>query len=433
MNDTHRIAPYESFCIDDYGCKHITTVSSYFPPLDTSMPGILDYNVECFDRVVSSNHFDLELGTFERTNSSPGTNLLVQAPSRRKAHSQAAWNEIRPIFTYLYIDLNMTLVDVRHRILQKHGFDATYVIMFEMCFALLTSHSLQMYKKRIDAWGLRKNATTEDNEIVIEQILDGTLEFKNLDHISIRRDKLVRFLNTRIKLSTSVAGGRCSEMKVAKRQQNRRENLAPERLSKLKKILKATTFTSTRNNFPTSNSGPCFWIDGSLGLPDDLAGSDLYLRAVKELIHFMNDKPPSLYHLSNIERIDYKLSDHLVDGEILWNNHAFSQARQHFYSAGQLIIEELRRGSMDIAPIVMEYLQLQSWDGDAQEVYYQFRQFLKNASAVICGENHPFSIIVRHKSDDMSNDERRAMWDCAVTLSPPPNTPSNANQQWLIA
>ena len=61
-------------------------------------------------------------------------------PSRTIGHSTTRWDSLRHIIEDLYVKQQLPLAEVRHYMIRHHGFDAT----------------VQMYKKRLAKWELRK-------------------------------------------------------------------------------------------------------------------------------------------------------------------------------------------------------------------------------------------------------------------------------------
>lgn len=63
-------------------------------------------------------------GQLRLTESTPSA-LSHPASTRRRAHTAAEWEAIRPKLKYYYIDLNMTLQNVMQTLKEEQGFDAT--------------------------------------------------------------------------------------------------------------------------------------------------------------------------------------------------------------------------------------------------------------------------------------------------------------------
>lgn len=82
---------------------------------------------------------------------------LSQAQPRRCPYTEAEWNAIRPVFTHLYIDQDMTLKDVITHLKTRHVFHPTE----------------QMCKKRIPVWSISKNTKARDKEAALEKLAQG--------------------------------------------------------------------------------------------------------------------------------------------------------------------------------------------------------------------------------------------------------------------
>jgi hypothetical protein len=70
----------------------------------------------------------------------------------------AEWEQLRLLFTRLYVEENTTLKEVRQILARDHGFHATFVTTNKGSSAvLLISCRERMYKSRIAQWGIGKN------------------------------------------------------------------------------------------------------------------------------------------------------------------------------------------------------------------------------------------------------------------------------------
>jgi hypothetical protein len=70
----------------------------------------------------------------------------------------AEWEQLRLLFTRLYVEENTTLKEIRQTLARDHGFHATFATTNKgSSVVLLISCRERMYKSRITQWGIGKN------------------------------------------------------------------------------------------------------------------------------------------------------------------------------------------------------------------------------------------------------------------------------------
>jgi len=70
----------------------------------------------------------------------------------------AEWEQLRLLFTRLYVEENTTLKEIRQILARDHGFHATFATTNKgSSVVLLISCRERMYKSRITQWGIGKN------------------------------------------------------------------------------------------------------------------------------------------------------------------------------------------------------------------------------------------------------------------------------------
>jgi len=296
---------------------------------------------------------------------------LSQAQPKRRPYPEAAWNAVRPVFTHLYIDQDLTLRDVITYLKTHHDFHPTE----------------QMCKKRIHVWVLSKNTKAKDKEVALEEIAQGY----TCHHIP--HHKLTRHIKSRSKQTL--------------------DDTRPKRVTR-------TNRRATNGSHPPVGTSRCTIsnvqtatlitpkVTRSLALPAEYDDMDLLLRATQRVVLTTEAK-----ELDDRSSYFDEITTLLVDGLLLWDACASAQARSAFSRAAAMISETLRRGVIfDVQFIYC--LTPEWWYSRSQSLFQALVGFVVRSTSEHLGSEHPWTILAQHLQKTHSHHVRLRMWDCIL-------------------
>ncbi|CAO2658242.1 Nn.00g059650.m01.CDS01 [Neocucurbitaria sp. VM-36] len=255
------------------------------------------------------------------------TSSSTIAQSRRRPHTPMMWAKIQASVKLYYIDLDMTLEDTMQKISEKHNFHATG----------------QMYKKRLKAWGFSKQVKSNEKEKALATILHN--EPAASDHYPIRHDKLVRYAKSRVKSGA----------------------LDNHHLSRI--VRRHTTVVAFHHAANEVRSVP-----RSLALPDQFAGFDEFLRAMRAVIERERGE-----WLTGRQMSPDAIYGALTRGMSLWRNNAFAAARVSFGQAASKTIEDLKGTEASVSRITYCISSI-LWGSEREPVFRKFTEFMVKAA-----------------------------------------------------
>jgi hypothetical protein len=150
-----------------------------------------------------------------------GSLRTVPAPMAKKYPSPEDWQNIRPIFTHLYVERDLSLKDIMVMLAEEYEFHAQYAFLISLIDR--TNIDLcrrYMYLARIRKWNLFKNLKAYEKENFAEAELNylkaaGEPPSQFLHQRLIRRDTVERHLRQKTKeMNGPEARGRFSMIRI---------------------------------------------------------------------------------------------------------------------------------------------------------------------------------------------------------------------------
>ncbi|KAJ9614657.1 hypothetical protein H2200_002794 [Cladophialophora chaetospira] len=278
----------------------------------------------------------------------------------------------------------MTLQDVIQKLDRDYDFHATE----------------QMFKKRINTWGLSKNIKAEEKEQALAQILHKAPS--TTGPIPIRHDKLVRYAKTRAKLG-ELDGRDLSRIVKVKREEHDESRQLISKHSAQRNTLETPSTHSTKGTA---------YLPQSLALPDGHAGFDMFLRAMKALIQ----KEKGEWRLGPQGPPD-AIFNELSAGIASWRNKAFPAARRSFGQAARGVNDDIQTNQLSVSRITYCISSI-TWFSGREPVFQMFAEFMANAALEVLGQTNPLTIVLRYLRAPQSLGAQLAIWACAVDGNP---------------
>lgn len=247
-----------------------------------------------------------------------------------------------------------------------------------------------MYKKRISAWGFKKQIKADEKDKAIAEILHNEPTTANAQ--SIRHDKLVRHAKSRAK-SGALDGHYLN--KIVKREVRSR------------KISTSTIERAFAINQPLSSFNAAF-LTRSPALPDRFANFDLFLRAMQSMIE--KERGEWLAGRNTSPSIMF---DALTEGLSCWRRDDFTQGRLAFGHAADIFNADISGSDVSVSRIAYCVSSI-VWGSVREPAFLLFAQFMAKSVLDAFGPLCPLTIVLQHLQLEQNLEAQLAIWACAL-------------------